>query len=332
MRESYAVKRKSCCVRRSISVWSVSALVKRIKSAGAQARLWVQIGFTAVTNGYLKGFSNGSIYKGPLKSYCLPGLNCYSCPGALGACPIGAVQAVIASRNFSVSFYLAGFFLMVGALLGRFVCGFLCPFGLVQDLLYKIPGIRKITKVKGDRQLRFVKYGLLLVFVILLPMLVLDIAGQGEPWFCKWICPSGTLMAGWPLVILNSGIRQAAGFLFAWKNLILITLIVLSIMIYRPFCKYLCPLGAIYGFFNPISLYHYEIDKKKCNSCGDCRRACRMNIKTYENPNSMECIRCGDCITACEKRALKKVLIKDPGKVHFKKPGGNVILNADDQE
>jgi polyferredoxin len=307
-------------------------LVKRIKGAGAQVRLWVQIGFTAVTNGYLKGFSDGSIYKGPIKAYCLPGLNCYSCPGALGACPIGAVQAVIASRNFSFTFYLAGLFMMVGAVLGRFVCGFLCPFGLVQDLLYKIPGIRKITEVKGDRQLRLVKYGILFIFVLLLPMFVLDIAGQGEPWFCKWICPSGTLMAGWPLVVLNRGIRQAAGFLFAFKNLILIALILLSVMLYRPFCKYLCPLGAIYGFFNSFALYHYDIDQKKCDGCGDCMRACRMNIRAYENPNSMECIRCGDCIAACEKNALKKIVIKDLRKVHFDKQKKSVILNADDQD
>jgi ferredoxin-type protein NapH len=276
-------------------------------AAKAQIRLWVQLGFTAVTNGNVKGFTNGSIYTGSLKSYCLPGLNCYSCPGALGSCPIGSLQAVIATRNFAFSYYLAGFFLIIGALLGRFVCGWLCPFGLVQDLLYKIPLVRKITEVKGDRYLRLLKYGILLVFVILLPMFVLDIVGQGEPWFCKWICPSGTLSAGWPLVLLNQGIRQAVGFLFAWKSLILIALIVLSIIVYRPFCKYICPLGAIYGFFNPIALYQYKIDREKCTNCNDCQSACKMNICVSERPNSMECIRCGDCISACKIKALTKV-------------------------
>jgi len=275
--------------------------------AAAHARLLVQIGFTAVTNGYVKGFAEGSIYRGSLKSFCVPGLSCYSCPGALGSCPIGAVQAVIASRNFSFSYYMAGFFLAVGAILGRVVCGWLCPFGLVQDLLHKIPLGRKIIAVRGDRYLRFLKYGILLVFVILLPMFVLDIVGQGEPWFCKWICPSGTLMAGWPLALLNTGIRQTLGFLFAWKNIILIAVIVLSVIIYRPFCKYLCPLGAIYGLFNPIALYRFKVDTKKCTSCGDCQRACRMNICVNKNPNSTECIRCGECITACKIHALSKV-------------------------
>ncbi len=282
-------------------------MVKGLIGAAARARLLVQVGFTAVTNGYVKGFSNGSIYTGSLKSLCVPGLNCYSCPGALGSCPIGAVQAVIAARNFSVSYYMAGFFLAVGALLGRFVCGWLCPFGLVQDLLYRIPFVRKIKAVRGDRFLRCSKYGILLVFVVLLPMFVLDIVGQGEPWFCKWICPSGTLMAGWPLVLLNSGIRQTTGFLFAWKNLILIVLIVLSVIVYRPFCRYLCPLGAIYGLFNPISLYRYRIDADKCTNCGDCQSACKLNICVNEKPNSPECIRCGECITSCKKNALSKV-------------------------
>jgi polyferredoxin len=282
-------------------------LGKGLIGAAAHARLLVQIGFTAVTNGYLKGFENGSIYRGSLKSFCVPGLSCYSCPGALGSCPIGAVQAVIASRNFSISYYLAGFFLAVGAILGRFVCGWLCPFGLTQDLLYKIPFGRKINAIRGDRYLRFLKYGILLVFVILLPIFVLDIVGQGEPWFCKWICPSGTLMAGWPLALLNTGIRQTVGLLFAWKSLILIGLILLSVIVYRPFCKYLCPLGAIYGLFNPIALYRYQVDGNKCTNCGDCQSACKMNICITEKPNSTECIRCGACIAACKRNALTKV-------------------------
>ena len=247
-------------------------MVNLMRAVKKRLRLWVQIGFTVVTNGYGKGFIDGRIYTGSLKSVCLPGLNCYSCPGALGSCPIGSLQAVIASRDFGFSAYLTGFFMMIGATLGRFACGWLCPFGLVQDLLHKIPLGRKIKMIRGEKYLRFLKYGILLVFVILLPMFILDIVGQGEPWFCKWICPSGTLFAGWPLAILNGGIRQTIGFLFAWKNLILIALTLLSIIIYRPFCKFICPLGAIYGIFNPISFYRYKINKEKCTDCLECQK------------------------------------------------------------
>jgi ferredoxin-type protein NapH len=205
--------------------------------------------------------------------------------------------------------YLSGFFLMVGAVLGRFVCGWLCPFGLIQDLLHKIPFAKKIKSFQGERYLRFLKYAILVIFVMLLPMFVLDIVGQGSPWFCKWICPSGTLLAGWPLVLLNGGIRQTVGFLFAWKNLILLVLIALSVVIYRPFCKFICPLGAIYGFFNPIAIHRYQIDKDRCTGCLDCNRACRMNVKVCSQPNSMECIRCGDCLTACKRKAIFKVRV-----------------------
>ena len=103
----------------------------------------IQAAFFALTNGYAQGFATGRIYSGENKSLCVPGLNCYSCPGAYFACPIGSLQAVLNSRNFKVSCYVFGFLMMTGALLGRLVCAFLCPFGLVQDLIYHIPFPRK---------------------------------------------------------------------------------------------------------------------------------------------------------------------------------------------
>ena len=247
-------------------------------------RLIVQVGFTALTNGYVLGFIKGKIYKGPTKALCVPGLNCYSCPGALGACPIGSLQAVLGSRNYRFSFYIIGFLIFIGSLIGRFVCGWLCPFGLIQDLLYKIPFFRnrKRKNLPGHKWLVWLKYVILVVFVILMPMFYVDIIGQGSPWFCQFICPSGTLTAGIPLVLLNEDLRGAIGFLFAWKAAILAAVVLLSIMVYRPFCKYLCPLGAIYGLFNPIALYRYQVDETKCNRCGSCQRACKMDIRaTY---------------------------------------------------
>ena len=267
-------------------------------------RLFFQIAFVALTNGYWLGFLKGKIYTGPLKALCVPGLNCYSCPGALSSCPIGALQAVLADRNFQFAFYVVGFLMITGALLGRLVCGWLCPFGLAQDLLYKIPLFRKIKKVRADRYLKYLKYVILALFVIILPMFVIDIVGQGQPWFCEWICPSGTLMAGWPLVFLNPQLSSALGWLYAWKNAILIAIILLSILIYRPFCRYLCPLGAVYGMLQPFSLYSYRVDEHACNGCGECQKACKLDIAVYKTPNSPDCIRCGDCIRACPQHAV----------------------------
>lgn len=267
-------------------------------------RTWVQIAFTAVSNGYAAGFAKGNIYKGPGKFACLPGLNCYSCPGALGSCPIGSLQAVLGSRNYRFAYYVVGFLILFGAFFGRLICGWLCPFGLVQDLLHKIPFVKKLRRLPGERWLRFIKYFLLVGFVIVLPMVVLDIVGQGQPWFCKYVCPSGTLFAGIPLIASNPPLRAALGWLFTWKMFILVTLIVLSIIVYRPFCRYLCPLGAIYGLFNPVALYRFKIDEDKCTKCGACQKVCKLDIPVYRTPNSPECIRCGDCKHICPHGAI----------------------------
>lgn len=272
---------------------------KEWKRHGIQA-LWAFL-----TNSYLLGFTQGKIYRGKLKNLCVPGLNCYSCPGAVGSCPIGAMQAVIGSWNFKFAFYAAGFLMFVGALLGRFVCGWLCPFGLIQDLLHKIPFFRKIDTFQGDKFLRKLKYLILLVFVVLLPMFVVDILGQGAPYFCKLICPAGTLEGGIPLVLSNPSMQSAIGWLYAWKNVLLVLTVILSLLIYRPFCKYICPLGAVYSVFNPISVFRYRVDTEKCTDCGACAKACKMQVNPAKTPNHPECIRCGACKKSCPAKAIR---------------------------
>ena len=257
-----------------------------------------------VTNSFFEGFKTGKIYSGELKQLCVPGMNCYSCPGAKGSCPIGALQAVIGSPNYKFSYYVVGFLFFVGALIGRGVCGYLCPFGLVQDLLHKIPFVKKIETFKGDKALRKAKYLILLVFVILLPLFLVDIIGQGAPYFCKLICPVGMLEGGIPLVWMNTSMRGAVGFLYAWKGLILLLTILLSIIIYRPFCKYICPLGAIYSLFNSVSFFRYTLDHQKCIHCGRCKAVCEMQCDPVQNCNDLECIRCGKCKNACPVDAI----------------------------
>ena len=276
------------------------------KKLKKKSRLIVQLVFTALSNGYVQGFAECKIFTGKTKAVCVPGLNCYSCPGALGSCPIGALQATLGNRNYKFAFYVLGFLMIAGALFGRLVCGWLCPFGLVQELLYKIPFFKKLKKLPGDKVLKWLKFVILGLFVIILPLFAVDAFGQGSPWFCEYICPSGTLGAGIPLTALNEGLRSVIGWLYTWKLAILIAIIFLSLLVYRPFCRYLCPLGAIYGLFNPVSLYRYRIDETKCTSCGACRKVCKLDIKTFEKPNSIECIRCGDCVKICPHNAVKK--------------------------
>jgi ferredoxin-type protein NapH len=294
-------------------------LGKRFTALRGRLRTLVQIGFAALSNGYAAGFAGGTIYKGPGKRFCLPGLNCYSCPGALGACPIGSLQAVLSSREYRFSFYIVGFLLFFGALFGRFICGWLCPFGLVQDLLHKIPFPKKLRRLPGDRWLKYLKYVLLAGFVIILPLTVLDIVGQGQPWFCKYVCPSGTLFAGIPLIASNPPLRAALGWLFTWKTAILAVLLLLSVIVYRPFCRYLCPLGAVYGLFNPIAFRRFTIDADKCTSCGLCQKVCKLDIPVWQTPNSPECIRCGDCQRACPHGAIQNAGCKTAEKQCRKK-------------
>ena len=189
------------------------------------------------------------------------------------ACPIGAFQAVIGSSRFKFSYYITGFFILLGMILGRFICGFLCPFGWFQDLLHKIPG-KKFSTARL-KPLRYLKYIILIVFVILLPLFVTNSIGMGDPFFCKYICPQGVLEGAIPLSLGNTAIRSALGTLFSFKCLILITVVVLSILFYRPFCKWICPLGAIYSLFNKISFLNIKVDGNKCVGCSQCSKACK---------------------------------------------------------
>lgn len=259
---------------------------------------------TLLTNAHLTGFLTGKIFKGSLKGVCVPGLNCYSCPGAVGSCPVGSLQAVIGSSKFQFSYYIVGIIILFGVLLGRAICGFLCPFGWFQELLHKIP--TKKFSTKKLHFLTYLKYIILLLFVIVLPLTIVNEVGMGDPWFCKWICPAGVLEGAIPLAIVNSGIRAALGSLFTWKSCILIGIITLSVFFYRPFCKWLCPLGAFYALFNKVSFYRFNIDPNKCTSCGACVKVCKMDVEVYKTPNHTECIRCGDCLQTCPHNAICK--------------------------
>lgn len=261
-------------------------------------RFGIQALAALLQNANLKGFFTGKIYQGPLKSVCVPGLNCYSCPGAVGACPIGSLQGFLSGLRIRIPYYIVGLLLFFGAVLGRAVCGFLCPFGFLQELLNKIPGVPKRDRFRLDRPLRRLKYAVLVLLVVVLPLLY-----PLTPFFCKYLCPSGTL-AGILLAARDSMVLAQLGGIFLWKFFVLLWVAAACLVIYRPFCKYLCPLGAIYGLFNRFALYRTHLDTDKCIHCGACAAACRMCVDPSQAPNSAECIRCGDCARVCPVDAL----------------------------
>lgn len=257
-------------------------------------RRLVQVICAVLYNCNFTGFAKGTIYKGDVKSVCVPGLNCYSCPGAIGACPLGSLQTALISSKYKIPYYVLGMLLLFGVVLGRVVCGFLCPFGLFQELLYKIPS-KKLKKNSWTRRLSFLKYIILLVFVVMIPLVFM------VPGFCKYICPAGTLEGGVPLVAMNERLRALIGGLFTWKMLILFVIIVSAVFVFRSFCRFLCPLGAFYGLFHKVSLIGMRIDENKCNGCNACIHHCKMDVKKV---GDAECIQCGECVGSCNKCAI----------------------------
>ena len=259
-----------------------------------------------MTNPFVQNFPLGKIYSGEGKRFCSPGLNCYSCPGAAGSCPIGAFQAVVGSLRYDFSYYIFGTMALFGVLVGRLICGFLCPFGLVQEILHKIPSKKFSTEKLWP--LKLVKYFMLFVVVFLMGVFLTDQFKLAPPYFCKYVCPQGILEGGIPLSLFNEGIRNTLGKLFLLKGSFLVLVVILSIFTFRPFCKWICPLGAFYAFFNKISFFQYKVDQDACIHCGKCRKACGMEVDMSKNQTALECIRCGECVKVCPTDAISTSL------------------------
>ena len=237
----------------------MSALGKRPLPLLVRLRGAIQAAAALLTNIHLPNFLSGRLYQGNGKRVCVPGLNCYSCPGAAGACPIGAFQAVVGSSGFRFCYYITGLLILLGVLL---------------------------------------------VMVVLLPTVLVNELGMSDPIFCKDLCPQGILEGAIPLALVNTGIRSALGALFTWKAAVLAAVILLSVLFWRPFCKWLCPLGAFYALFNRVSLFQMQVNSHRCVSCGKCANVCPMDVDITQNANHAECIRCGRCIKACPAEAI----------------------------
>jgi ferredoxin-type protein NapH len=251
-------------------------------------RLYAQIAATVVTNSY---------FLAPYLKYIpCPTLNCYACPLASFACPIGSLQHFAVIGVFP--FFLLGILFAVGAVAGRWTCGYLCPFGLFQDLLARI---RK-AKLAVPDWLGWGRYASLLGLAIIIPALT------KEPWFSK-LCPAGTLEAGIPIVgatlfkvkLLGKfdPIFSMVGWFFALKLAILAAVIIAAVYIKRPFCRFICPMGAILGLFNRFSWHRIALDPSCTMDKGDYRKVCPVDLEIRKDPGSAKCIRCLQC-TGCK--------------------------------
>lgn len=273
-----------------------------LKSIIPTKRRLIQLYAALLTNANLKGFISGftgddAIFQGKSKYACAPGINCYSCPGAIGSCPLGTLQNEL--KGHSIPYYIFGIIFLYSILFGRFICGWLCPFGLVQDLLHKIK-TPKIKKSGVTRILSYLKYVVLVLFVF-----VFTIFGV-VPAFCKYICPAGILegaLALLPIDALSSEpmLFSMLGPSFTWKFTLFVCIVVACIFMYRVFCRFICPLGAIYSLFNKISFFGIKLNKHQCTNCGRCVSKCKMDIK---HVGDHECISCGECIDVCPTKAI----------------------------
>ncbi len=279
-------------------------VLNKLKNLIPSKRKLIQLYSALLFNANIKGFFNGSIYQGGSKNLCAPGLNCYSCPGAVGACPLGSLQNALGSTPHSAAFYVIGILMLYAILLGRFICGFLCPFGLIQELLYKIK-TPKLKKNRITRILSYLKYVILAYFVIIVPVLfaLYSTLGKAVPAFCKYICPAGVVEGAFGYLSHESNAQElsALGPLFTWKFCLLISIVLGSIFVFRLFCRFLCPLGALYGLFNHFSVFGIKLEKNKCTDCGLCVSKCKVDIRRV---NDHECINCGECIDVCPTKAI----------------------------
>ena len=288
-------------------------------------RRLVQLYCALLYNAHLKGFLEGEIYKSKsptTKGLCVPGFNCYSCPGAVGACPLGALQNAIGTTNKQIGFYVFGILMLYGLILGRTICGWLCPLGLIQELLHKLP-TPKLKKSRVTRALSWLKYIILAVFVVGITAWYGVAHGVALPGFCKYICPAGTFEGAVFLLAnpKNAGDFSMLGILFTRKFVILLIIGLACVFCYRSFCRFLCPLGAIYGLFCKLAVVGVKVDATRCNGCGACVRNCGMDVR---HVGDHECIHCARCMDVCNQKAISL----KAGKFTLIAPAGGC---ADDQ-
>ncbi len=248
-------------------------------------RLWVQMAFLLVWLDPV-GFR--------AHSFCAPVFHCYACPLATFACPIGVIAQFSALHVFP--FAAVGLLFIVGGLLGSLLCGWACPFGLLQDLAARIP----LRKVAIPRALGYGRYVMLLGATLFIPLLW----GEQHPLFVCRICPAGALEKAVPDMLSAAFAGGAIPWPNALKLTILVSFIVAALVTIRPWCRVLCPLGGLFGLMNKFSVVSMDLDDHQCTQCGQCRTLCRYGGKPDQEENAVDCLRCLEC-TRCGPGALK---------------------------
>ena len=298
----------------------------RQESLRPAKRRLIQLYSALLYNAHVKGFIKGEIYTGNTKVMCVPGFNCYSCPAAVGACPLGSLQNALASSGNRAGFYVFGIIMLWGLMLGRTICGWICPLGLIQELLHKIP-TPKIRKSRVTHYLSYLKYIFLIVFAIAMPLWYGLKHGIAVPGFCKYICPAGTLEGAMGLLANpgNASFFKMLGLFFTRKFVIMMIIGLACVFCYRSFCRFICPLGAIYGMFNKLAPVGVKVDMDRCTHCGACALNCKMDVR---HVGDHECINCVKCMAVCRQDAISF----KAGKITLIAPSGGCADDKSDSQ
>lgn len=228
---------------------------------------------------------------------CFPVLNCHSCPISIFSCPLGIIGQF--ANVGLVPLSVIGVMALAGLVAGRFLCGWACPFGLVQELLYKIPYV----KFNIPSWTRFIKYGVFLGLVVLVPVFLTT---ESPLYFCR-LCPVATVESSIPWAIIRGSADVTA---LGIRLAILFAIIVLVMGHRRLFCKVLCPLGACLALLNRLAAIFPE-RTSACVDCAACNRVCPMETKPGQakfgvyDDRPEECISCLDCRKKCPTEAIR---------------------------
>lgn len=249
----------------------------------------------------------------------------------LRASPLVALTTVIAARAWVPRLLLGVMVLAVTIPLGRVFCGWVCPLGTTLDAASKTMSRRSIASWAESRRWRWLKFAVV-AFVLTTALLGVQLLWPFDPIVLLTRTVSTALYSLFTLGI--SGVMGLAAHLpflegvvyrtFSFLQSVLFPLrqpvfslsalfLVLFLMIVflervsrRFWCRHLCPLGALLGFFSQFRLLHRKVDDS-CTACGLCQRRCRMNAieDDYVTTSAVECIACGECVAICPPSAIR---------------------------
>ncbi|MEZ0537485.1 4Fe-4S binding protein [Caldicellulosiruptoraceae bacterium PP1] len=204
----------------------------------------------------------------------------------------------------SVSTYFATLFItfIITILLGRFFCGWICSFGTVFSYLNKI--VKKVFKIKIninekiDNYLKYSKYIILFLIALFIWTLNYNILKSFSPWD-----------AFSELIALSSGVISYKGGL-----LILSFIFIISIFVERAFCRYFCPLGALFSITSKLRILRIRKKNNNCGNCMICTNECEMGLplNRLDEVKSGECLNCFRCVSSCPRHNQEVVVFNQP--------------------